>query len=165
MTKILISAETRTWTTRPRDESDSWDNGDTAGEVSNVWACVEDQAEQHYYGESEVVELNVQAGDTIFAVVADYESGCTFGRDGGHAQILDAFLSSNEANACASAAMNVNANDAHSFTYNGKGYYKAWVGYFESLNSLDVWEIRVRGEYQNFLTPGTQRSYGYKRGQ
>lgn len=156
MTRVVVTAETRTWETRPADPSDSWDNGDTAGEVTNVVAFME-RAEAHYYGESHGKDLgDVEIGDTVYAVVADYESGCTFGRDGGHATVLDFFTDPAEAKALAAAALKPDGQVErwaghmvdqfdYSFTHNGQSYYRSWVGYFESLNSLDVWECRIKG--------------------
>jgi hypothetical protein len=164
VTKILISAETESHVTRARDPNDSWDQGDTAGSVTNVWACVETEKEtQRWFGESTVVELPVKPGDVIFAVVADYESGSTFGRSGGHAAILDAFLTRDEAEQLARAAAVAKTADWY-FSFGGREYYRTWEGYFERLQSLDVWEIQVRGEYQSFLTPEEQRTTGCKRG-
>lgn len=155
MTRIVVSAETRTWTTRERDTSDSWDNGDTAGEVSNVVAFIEGQ-EVSYYGDSHGKDIpGLKLGDTVYAVVADYESGCTFGRDGGHASVLDFFATGEEAKALADAALKPDGKEDrwgrsvdrfdYSFDFNGETYHRAWVGYFESLNSLDVWECRIKG--------------------
>lgn len=154
MTKIVVTAETREWTTRERDPNDSWDNGDTAGEVHNVVAFIE-RVESGYYGESHGKDLpDVKVGDTVYAVVADYESGCTFGRSGGHASVLDVFSDPEEAQALADAALKPDGFEErwgsqqpkydYSFTHNGQSYYRSWVGYFESLNSLDVWACTVK---------------------
>lgn len=156
MTRIVVSAETRTWTTRERDTSDSWDTGDTAGEVTNVVASIEAQ-EVSYYGESHGKDIpDLKIGDTVYAVVADYESGCTFGRDGGHASVLDFFATAQEARDLAEVALRPDSEGrnwrgdstkicGYSFEHNGQSYYRSWVGYFESLNSLDVWECRIKG--------------------
>lgn len=156
MARVVVTAETRTWETRPADPSDSWDNGDTAGEVTNVVAFLE-ATEVSYYGESHGKELgDVKVGDTVYAVVADYESGCTFGRDGGHASVLDFFTDPDEAREFAALAVKPDSEGrnwrgdstkvcGYSFEYKGQNYHRAWVGYFESLNSLDVWECRIKG--------------------
>lgn len=156
MARVVVSAETRTWETRPRDPSDSWDNGDTAGEVTNVVAFLEPR-EVSYYGDSHGKDIEgADIGTTVYAVVADYESGCTFGRDGGHASVLDFFTDPAEAKALAEAALKPDSEGrnwrgdkekvcGYSFEYNGQTYHRAWVGYFESLNTLDVWECRIKG--------------------
>ncbi len=156
MTRIVVSAETRTWTTRPADPEDSWDNGDSAGEVSNVVAYVE-ATETSYYGDSHGKDIpGAQLGSTVYAVVADYESGSTFGRDGGHASVLDFFATAQEARDLAEAALKPDGKEdrygrsvdrfEYSFEHNGVTYHRAWVGYFESLNTLDVWECRIKGQ-------------------
>lgn len=142
MTQIVVSAEVETWTTRDRDPDDDWDQGDTAGRVDNVWAAV-DTGSHAYYGESHGKDVEANVGDTVYAVVADYESGCTFGRDGGHAQVLDFFLNINEAETLATAAQAV-TRSTFGLTHNGVEYHTSWTGYFESLNSIDVWECVIR---------------------
>lgn len=155
MTRVVVSAETREWTTRERDPNDSWDIGDTAGEVHNVVAWLEPQ-EVGYYGDSHGKDIpGAKLGDTVYAVVADYDSGCTFGRSGGHASVLDFFTDPAEAKALADAALKPDGKEDrwgrqvdrfdYSFTHNGETYHRAWVGYFESLNSLDIWECRIKG--------------------
>lgn len=155
MTRVVVSAETREWTTRERDSSDSWDQGDTAGEVSNVVAWLEGQ-EVGYYGDSHGKDIpGVQLGDTVYAVVADYESGSTFGRSGGHASVLDFFTDREEAKALADAALKPDGKEdrwgrqvdkfEYSFTHNNQNYHRPWVGYFESLISLEIWECRIKG--------------------
>jgi len=155
MTRVVVSAETREWVTRDRDPGDSWDIGDTAGEVTNVVAWL-DPKEVSYYGESHGKDIpGAKIGDTVYAVVADYESGCTFGRSGGHATVLDFFANPEEARALADAALRPDGKENHygrvvdkfdySFTHNGKDYHRSWVGYFESLNSLDIWECVIKG--------------------
>jgi hypothetical protein len=155
MTRVVVTAETREWTTRERDPSDPWDNGGTAGEVSNVVAFLEER-EVSYYGESHGKDIpGAKIGDTVYAVVADYESGCTFGRSGGHAQVLDFFDNPAEAKALAEAALTPDGKEErwgrqvdrfdYQFTHNGQDYGRSWIGYFESLNSLDVWECRIKG--------------------
>jgi hypothetical protein len=167
MTKIVISAETETHVTRHPDPDDEWDSGDTDGHVSNVIAYVETR-NNHYYGSSECVELDVTVGGTVYAVVADYDSGSTFGRDGGHAQVLDAFATMEEAEALMAAAAATPEKDdfisRYSFTHNGKDYSRSWVGHFESLNRLDIWDVIVRQNPADpFRKKGTGR-YSLRRG-
>lgn len=165
MTNILIDTETRTWTTRARDESDGWDNGDTAGEVSNVTARITGREPTDYGYDSKVVDLPAEPGDTIFAVVADYESGSTFGRSGGYAAVVDAFTSKEKAYELAEEASS--KTGGYEFSFEGRDYYRSWKGYFESLNSMDVWELTVGGADLNgrtvFDIPANSR-VGSKRG-
>jgi hypothetical protein len=160
MTRIVISAEVDRRETRAADPNDEWDSGDTEGHVTNVIAYVETEV-HYYYGASACVDLVAGYGTTVYAVVADYDSGSTFGHDGGHAQVLDGFLTPEEAKALLDAA---NAGTEHGFEHNGKDYSRSWVGYFESLNSLDIWDVQVRlNPADPFRPKGTGR-YSLKRG-
>lgn len=143
MTKIVVSVETEVWTTRDRDPDDDWDAGDTAGRVVGVhtWTAREWENKTYYGGyDSWSGELDVQAGDYVYAVVADYESGSTFGRDGGHASILDVFTDVKEADSLCIVAEK--AKD-FKFFYGDKEYYASWTGYFEYLQDMKVWAVRV----------------------
>jgi hypothetical protein len=157
--KIAVSAETDTWTTRNPDPEDSWDQGDSEGRVSNVRAFV-DRGNSYHYGDSIAKDLDVKYGDTVYAVVADYSSGSTFGRSGGHAQVLDVFTTPEEAAALAEAA---GAGTDYSFEHNGKDYSRSWVGYFEDLNDLAVWDVIVRQNPEDPIRKGSGR-YSQKRG-
>lgn len=163
---VTVSAETETWSTRTRDYNDSWDQGDTAGRVVNVWAAVSPDANPDgYWGDSCILDLEgVEAGTTLYAVVADYSSGCTFGRDGGHASVLDAFATVEEAQALVTAALGEDKDSRYNFMLNGKEYYKSWAGHFERLNSLDVWEIVVRSSAHDPFRENTSDNSSIKRG-
>lgn len=158
MTRVVVSAETETWTDREADPNDEWDNGDTGGRVANVVAFLEGQ-EVSYYGDSHGKDIpGADVGITVYAVVVDYESGCTFGRDGGHAQVLDFFSEPSEAKALADVAIARKESDGFGFEHNGVEYFTSWLGYFESLNSIDVWACRIKSApkdpWSNDPTPG-----------
>jgi hypothetical protein len=171
MAKISVSAETESWDTRPA-ANDGWDNGDTAGRVSEVVAFVETKPDVYGTGDSRTKDMDgVGAGDTVWAVVADYESGSTFGRSGGHAQVLDMFTTLEEAEGLLAAAQaepekdaegRVAWSDLYSFEYNGESYSRSWVGYFERLQEITVWELVVRRNPADPFRKGTGR-YSYKR--
>lgn len=138
--------------------------GSTSGRVSNVYAYLAPVDTSIGYGyESLSLDLSVEVGDIIYAVVADYNSGDSFGRTGGHSQILDAFLDHHKAEALAEEALKDN-NTNFSFTYDGKDYHRSWDGYFESLNSLDVWEIRVSRYANDPFRTSQNSNIGFKRG-
>ena len=143
MTKIVVSAETETWTERDPDPDDSWDAGDTAGRVTDVYAWVARDWEQDDYswGSAWRGDLPVQAGQYVYAVVADYSSGSTFGRDGGYAQVVDVFADVETADALRQLADGYH-ND-YRFEFQGKEYFANWCGYFESLQDMKVWAVRV----------------------
>lgn len=147
MTKIVVSTEVEVWSTRDRDPDDDWDTGDTAGRVVGVraWECRdwEGNTFRRYGGyDSWSGELDVQAGDYVYAVVADYESGSTFGRDGGHASVVDVFTDIETADALAKVAESA---EDYRFYFGDRDYYASWQGYFEYLNDMKVWAVRVNG--------------------
>ena len=174
MTYVVVNSEVETWVSRERDPEDEWDAGDTDGRVSNVTAWVDptaDRENQWYHGDSIVKQFpdDVTVGTTLYAVVADYSSGSTFGRDGGHAQVLDAFTSVSEAESLRDAALVTRDSGSwrkdydYSFTWGEHEYSRGWAGYFEHLNSLDIWQIVVKPAATNFLNPDLA-SGGYKLG-
>jgi hypothetical protein len=158
--KIGVNAETSVYTVREPDPTDSWDNGDTAGCVENVSAYVTDNPEGDMYSYI-IKDLPVSPGKKVWAVVVDYESGSTFGRDGGYAQVLDVFAEEWQAYALRQVAL-AHGNGSR-LTYDGKEYHASWLGYFESLQSIDVWELVVRDTPQNLLTPAEERTFGEKK--
>lgn len=145
MKQIVVSVETEVWSVRDPDPDDSWDVGDTAGRVVGVRAWElrdwENSTFRRYGGyDSWTGPLDVEAGDYVYAVVADYESGSTFGRDGGHCSVVDVFADIETADACAKAA---ELAQEYRFKFQGREYYASWQGYFESLNELRVWAVKV----------------------
>ena len=165
MTKVMVITEVERYVTRPRDESDEWDQGDMSGYVTNVYAKVDPRDDDYYYsGDTLSKDFDeLMPGAMLYAVVADYESGSTFGRDGGHACILDVFDNKADAESLARAALKADAKES-SFTWRGKSYYRAWVGYFERLQSLDVWYCPLRTETQPSWPECPDCSPGHKRG-
>lgn len=150
--EVIISAETETWVTRERDPNDSWDCGDTEGRVSNVRAIIKtDTHSTEYWGASICKEFPDET-NMLYAVVADYSSGSTFGRDGGHASVIDAFESEDDAKELCGIAKKVNRSQ-FSFDYykTGKSYSASWTGYFEYLNSIDVWQVPITNGYSHKL--------------
>lgn len=143
MPKIVVSAETETWTTRQADPNDEWDRDDTVGRVTGVSAYV-DTRDNSYYGDSLARDLDVRPGDTVYAVVVGYTSGDTFGSDGGHAKVMDIFTTRAEAEALCAHLKTYEDKGDFSAEYNGVEYNHPWVGYFELLDSLEVWDASVR---------------------
>lgn len=149
MNKIVVSAETVTHVTRSGDINDPWDADDTDGYIENVVAYVENPDINVWnYGSSLGKEMDIDAGDTVYAVVVNYRTGNTFGTDGCNASVLDVFDSADMAEGLISAALADDGDEGrygrYSFTYEGKEYSRCWEGYFESLNSIDVWQLIVR---------------------
>jgi hypothetical protein len=167
--KIIVSAETETWHSRLRDPDDEMDNGDTDGRVSNVTAWQDMSGKEYYsYGDSASADLPVKLGDIVYAVVADYSSGDTSGRSGGHAKVLDVFATPEEAEGLLKAAkadpVSSRFQDRYRFEHNGKEYTRVWMGHFEELNSLDVWDVAVGRHPQDRFRKGTGRYSAHKQG-
>lgn len=153
MSRVKVVAETNEWVTRDADPDDKWDHGDTAGSVSNVYAELTDEAEGEwsYHGEL-VKELgNLKPGDTVYAVVVDYESGDTFGRSGGYAQVMDVFDDMATAEGLYRECVAYHERDKRAakvvqgVQFLGRDYYVSWDGYFESVNDIEVWQLVIRG--------------------
>ena len=152
MSIVQVVAETDTWQTRKPDKTDEWDRGDTDGRVENVWAeLVLDKKANNWYNSELTKELDdVKPGDTVYAVVVDYASGDTFGRSGGYAQIMDVFKTFEEAEGLyrectAHQELGRERPITQGVSYGGQDYYVAWDGFFESVNSMEVWHLVVRG--------------------
>lgn len=151
MTEIRVVVETSEWQSRPADPSDKWDHGDTRGQVDNVYAELASAPESSsWYSKELVKDLgDVKPGDSVYAVVVDYESGDTFGRWGGYAQIMDVFSTLEEAEGlyreCVAHAEQTVKRIAQGVEYAGKSYYVAWDGHFESVNDIEVWHLVIRG--------------------
>lgn len=159
MTYVVVGTEVSSYMTRQPDPTDDWDCGDTEGHVENVTATLVQEL-QPYYGDSLGKEFpdHVGVGTTLYAVVADYTDGCTFGRTGCQGKVVDVFEDPDEAAALARVA---HATTDYSFTHNGKEYSANWVGYFEHLQALDVWAIVVNGasSYPGASGPGFRRGH------
>lgn len=88
---------------------------------------------------------------TVYVVIVRYQSGDTFGTSYGNYEVMDVFDDADEAKELAEAV----DRDAYSsdirgkvetkfeFTHDGKEYYKAWVGYFERYEGVEVHSVRV----------------------
>ena len=168
--RIEFSTEVETWQEDGPDadylagEPYSY-RGSTNGRVTNVTAAVSarESTARQYGGESLVKEMpDVGPGDTVYVVVVGYTSGDTFGRDGGHTAVLDAFTDADAAEELMKAAADDMGRD-YKMTHNGVEYYCPWVGYFENMEEINVWEVTVRKthEYSRWDSGVTR---GFKRG-
>jgi hypothetical protein len=165
MTDIVVSTEVETWPTKPPsqeylDGEPYAARGATDGRVTNVMAWVETNV-RHYYGDSHCKDLpGAQPGTTIYAVVADYSTGSTFGRDGGQSNVLDFFLDPDKAEALRQTAAGTRD---YSFEFEDTVYSASWMGYFEDLNDISVWEVVIQPGPNDPLVPNTTH-WNFKRG-
>jgi hypothetical protein len=167
--RIEFSTEVETWQEDGPDqdylngEPYSY-RGSTNGRVTNVTAAESGREESaSYYGSESLVKdmPNVSPGDTLYVVVVGYTSGDTFGRDGGHTAVLDAFADPDMAEELMEAA--AENTDEYKMTFKGVEYYCPWVGYFENMEEINVWEVTVRKTHQySRWDSGVTR--GFKRG-
>lgn len=144
--RIIVGVDT--WVTDEGDPPDvEWGNREsTDGAVTEVEAwLVSDEAKASWYGDP-ILDVDAGVGDTVYAVVVDYSTGDTFGRDGGYYQVLDAFTDPTDAYKLRDLAKEYEAGGqrfARDLTYKDKSYYASWIGYFEYTNDIKVWECEV----------------------
>jgi hypothetical protein len=138
---VEIMVDTMTYETRPADPDDQWDRGDTGGYVRDVRARWVPEADKIHY-RAEAFDVPAGVGSTVYAVVAQYESGDTFGRHGGQYQVLDVLADVESADALARAAEAV-PRSQFTLRHGGKDYYVSWTGYFESLDWVRVMPLIV----------------------
>lgn len=139
--EVRVSVET--WVSREPDPEDRWDQGDEHGTVTGVEVryIPGNEAKETFLGSQ--FNVDAQPGDVVFVVLADYESGNTFGRSGGQYQLLDVFTDVKDAYALAKAAQDVEHGDFN-LIHAGKEYYVSWTGYFESLQAIRVMTALVQ---------------------
>ena len=161
MTAVCVTTEIETWVEEGPDqdylkgEPYSY-RGATGGAVTNVIAFIEDE-HRHYYGDSHGKELDALPGDMVYAVVASYSTGDTFGRDGGQAKVLDFFQNSDLAERLREVAR---TNSDYNFEFEGETYYAPWIGYFERLDKIEVWACSIRPDrWSEGPRPGYRRGY------
>jgi hypothetical protein len=161
MSQICVTTEVETWVEDGPDEDYRKGvpysyRGATGGRVSNVVAFVEGEAHP-YYGDSHGKELDALPGDVVYAVVADYSTGDTFGREGGQAKVVDFFLDSDQADRLREVAAHT---QDYRFEFEGETYYAPWVGYFEHLNSVEIWACTIRPDrWSDGPRPGYRRGH------
>lgn len=163
---IEISTEVERWqSVEPSEDFNNGvaysDRGSEDGNVTNVTAAVAtDQTRQPSDYNSVFSMPGVGLGDTVYAVVATYTSGDTFGSDGGQTQVVDLFTDPEKA-----AELSVVAQAATQFTfeYDDIEYRPSWIGYFEHLDDMSVWELTVK-HFHDYDRWGGASSTAFRRG-
>lgn len=134
MTRYVIDTEIREWVTRDRDPNDEWDIGDVTGVIDNVHLrqARDWEVEGKHYSRLEGSSYMLPEGHEgeVHAIVACVEDGCSFGRTGVSAYIMGVYPSCLEA----STALDEMRKP-------GGDVYYPWSGYFESLESLEVYSL------------------------
>ncbi len=148
--KIGIEVQIASWqTSAPDDDGGRWSyRGETDGEITKVSAIANSNIGIPYWAED--VNLNVSLGDTVYPVIATYETGDTFGRDGGQTDVLDVFATYEKAESLSAWIESIARDDyrrdgryAFSETFEGKEYHLAWRGYFENFQKVDIYPCVV----------------------
>lgn len=120
------------WTTREVDPDDSWDAGDYDGSVDGITVHeVGDSYHASYNGDTTDLEF------PFYVVYASYSTGNTFGRDFA-CTVVGTVKTEDEAVSLSEAAEN--AKD-WTFECDGREYHASWLGYFESLESVNYEEV------------------------
>jgi hypothetical protein len=140
-------------------EQDYYDNvpysyrGETGTDLNNVTAALSSDQDpanirDSDWGESLTKDMpGVGAGDLVHVVVVVYQSGDTFGLDGGHTKVLDAFTDVGEA-AALRVAVRAHGKSDFRMKHNGQEYYCPWAGYFEHVESIHVWGVTVKAHHE-----------------
>lgn len=90
-------------------------------------------------------------GNIVYVVLVRYQSGDTFGTTYGNYEVMNVFDNPLDAQELAEAVdRDADKTDIHDnidrlfeFEHNGKTYYKAWAGYFERYEGVEVHTVRI----------------------
>jgi len=108
---------------------DGWDNGDYSGTFHGIRVC--DRLAWD--------AIETKLSGIVYVAYVTYHTGNTFGYEF-RAKPLEVFATREEAEEFLDEARK---NDGYSFEYKGESYHRDWVGYFESLDSLEYEEVIV----------------------
>lgn len=97
------------------------------------------------------VEFEPVDGMTVYVVIVRYQSGDTFGTSYGNYEVMGVFDAIDAARELAEAVdREANETDVRGrvdrkfeFDHDGKTYYKAWAGYFERFEGVEVHSVRI----------------------
>jgi hypothetical protein len=158
-TGLLIELESEYENTGGRVDDDEWsrDSSRTTNNLGEVTAL--DAKESLAYSLKNgdfpncdlVVGAEVEPGDIVYIVWAEYTTGDSFGTDYGQYELIAAFVDEEKAKKCAKACKDFEENqnstyldsDRYSLKVeldNGQTYtvHVPWTGYFESLERVHV---------------------------
>lgn len=148
---IQIIVHTTEHETSEADPSDPWDRPNTAVEVAGVSAIKTPQrVEVGYRGwhGNDTFDVEPNEYGVVYAVIARYSTGDTFGHDAGRVQVMDVF-DNNEDAAALTEALEQSERDKSQdvvdfeLKHGERDYYLPWLGYFERLENVDVHPLRV----------------------
>lgn len=150
MTKVhVVLHEYEQFIEGSKDENDSWDRHDTQSGVEEIEVLLQ---EYHMWSEEFEIDDKIKRGQVVYVVLANYDTGDTFGRDYNKTKVVEVFTSADDAHNLVKIINNQRADYSsdgkidrnYNFFYKNKQYYKFWEGYFESLNGARYESIQVR---------------------
>lgn len=134
-TYIKFDVSVYRWSTGGYDPDDEWSRDSTDGVVSIIGATITSKDGYDTLG----TDAELKKGDTIYLVWAQYSTGDTFGNDGGQYELLE--VHTDKAVADARREMYENLGDNRSEDVGQCVGYVPWLGYFESLDFVQVDEF------------------------
>lgn len=139
MPNIQILKKEYVQITRERDEDDEWDQDDTYTETDILGVCESND----YFDIS--VPFNLHHDQTYFLVIISYSTGDSFHREEGIIEYVDLYETKEKAKQCLNT-LEAQSNNKHIplIRENGMTYRftPPWLGYFESLESMRIVEVK-----------------------
>lgn len=142
-TKFEVVYERHTYVTREGDPEDRWDRDDTAADISIDGV----RLSERYF--DVVLPTDYDPSKPLYLLWANYNTGDSFGHDANQTEWIDIFQDEQKAYAAAKALESFkDDNNTYSGTYirdDGSSctVHLPWLGYFESLNSVNVERVKV----------------------
>ena len=139
MSFFKVIVDIREYYTREPEE-DEWDNGETAADISIQGV---EFAERYF----DVALPQEYVPGPLYLLYANYDTGDSFGRQRNRFEAVDIFQDRARAEAAQRALTNSEEGNASYVRDNGTTiqYSCPWHGYFESLNYLELEEVRILG--------------------
>jgi hypothetical protein len=128
------------------DPNDKWDRPNTTTSFHGIQISKENYQYQYNL---HTIDRN-DYDHAAYVVLVKYNSGDTFGHDSGLVDILEVF--NNQEDAVEFAIVAEKTDDPKNpsilihnstFKYKDKEYYRPWVGYFNSLDYIWVYELSL----------------------
>ena len=135
MTELFLKTKSYTDITRRATEPE-WDRDDT----STSWTFGPIYLQDRGSCENFQTNFDVKAGDVVYVVVAVWSTGDSFGHDDGScSEVFGSFKTYEEAEKFKTELENVSTKD-YDFTFKigDRDVYVPWVGYFESLDYVEI---------------------------
>lgn len=132
MTYLKFEVDQRSWNVGGHDPDDEWSRDSYDGEASVVSAQLAKVDGYDTLG----TEHNFNVGDVCYLVWAQYSTGDTFGRDGGKYELLEVWPTREKAEE--RKKFYEELTDERSLDVGQAIGYVPWLGYFESLDYVEV---------------------------